>query len=269
MKKSIFILLHPLFLSIVVFQLLAACNDLQCIDGNNEMTAQSRQLSGSFDKIGLSTDFTVFISHSDTNSLSVEAESNLMPNIITVVNNHQLELKTSENTCLNPRKPVIIRIFTNNIKDISITGAGTIQSDSILTEQLNITVSGSGSVKAPIKVEKLSASIAGSGNIEIWGKAANCQLDISGSGNLESYGLDQDSCVSSISGSGNMFIYVRNILNASISGSGSVYYKGNPELNTQVSGTGRVVNQQNSNNRAYSPRGSFNSFSSRSMFMIY
>jgi hypothetical protein len=269
MKKSIFTLFYPILFSIFILEFLVSCNDLRCIDGNNEMASQSRQLTEAFDGVDLSSDFTVFIKHGTTDSVIIEAESNLMSNILAEVKNHKLELKTSENTCLNPRKPVIIRVYTNKTETINITGSGNVQADSLISEELSITVSGSGSVKAPIYVEKLNAAIAGSGNVEIWGKASNCQLDISGSGNLESYGLDQDSCISSISGSGNMFVYVRKMLTASISGSGSVYYKGNPELNTQISGTGKVVNQQNSNSRAYSPRGSFNSFSSRSMYMIY
>jgi hypothetical protein len=269
MKRSIYASMVIGMLAAFITSFFTSCNDLNCIDGNNEMVKQSRPIASDFEGVSLCSDYTVFITHNSKDSISVEAESNLMPNILTEVKDHQLELKTTENTCLNPRKPVIIRIYCHDLTHLDIAGSGSVQADSLLSEHLDISVSGSGSIKAPLKVNILKAAIAGSGNIEIWGKAIHSRLDVSGSGNLESYGLDQDSCVSSISGSGNIFIYVRKMLDASISGSGSVYYKGNPELDCHVSGTGKVLNQQNSTGRAYSSMGNFNLMSAHSMYMIY
>ena len=269
MNKVKFTLVLQLLSAFIIIHFFSSCNDLRCIDGNNEMVTESRAVATDFNGVSLSSEFTVFITHSLRDSVSVEAESNFMPHILTEVKNRQLELKTTEKTCLNPRKPVIIRIYTNELEHIVLSGSGTIQADNIIAEQLKISVSGSGSVKAPIEVNNFHATIAGSGNIEIWGKATNSHLDISGSGNFESYGLDQDTCISSVSGSGNIFIYVRKMLDASISGSGSVYYKGNPELDMHISGSGKVVNQQSSKNSAYSASGSFYSLPSRSMLMIY
>jgi hypothetical protein len=258
-----------LLLIFTLFICLASCKDIRCVDGNNEMISQSRPVISDFEGISLSSGFTVFISHSLEDSILIEAESNLLPNISTEVINHRLEIKTIDNSCLNPQKPVIIRIYTNRLNYLDISGSGSVTADSLISEQLNISVSGSGSIKAPIKASNLSISIAGSGNVEIWGKTSRSQLEISGSGSLESYGLDQDSCFSAISGSGNIFIFVRNALEASISGSGSVYYKGNPEVSTHISGTGKVVNQKSSANNSYPGRGSYNSVIYRSMYMIY
>jgi hypothetical protein len=258
-----------LFLSFIIIVCLSSCSDLRCIDGNNEMSNQSRKINAGFDGVTLTSDFSVFITPGQKDSISVEAESNLLPNIITEVKNGILELSTSNSICLNPRKPIIIRIYTDTISSLAITGSGSIQSDSIINEKLRISVSGSGTVKAPVNVQKLDAVIAGSGNIEIWGKSSISQLSISGSGNLESYGLDQDSCTTAISGSGNMFIYIRKSLQASITGSGSVFYKGNPEINMNISGSGKVINQQSGANSAYSSRSNFSTFPFRSMYMIY
>jgi hypothetical protein len=269
MHKSTNFSSFHLFLILFVLVFIVSCDDLRCIDGNNEMNTQPRSITAGFDGVSLSSDFTVFIVHGLKDSISVEAESNLLPNIITEVNRGTLELKTASNTCLNPRKPVIIRISTTNLTNLAITGSGTIQSDSITTNQLSISVSGSGSFKAPVNVKMFNAVIAGSGNIEVWGKASNADLSITGSGNMESYGLDQDSCNTAISGSGNIFVYVRKALSASISGSGSVFYKGNPEIDMHISGSGKVVNQKSVANSSDSFRGSFNVFPSRTMYMIY
>ncbi|MBK7028174.1 MAG: DUF2807 domain-containing protein [Bacteroidales bacterium] len=260
------------FLFFGLFLILLAttsCSDLQCIDGNNEMVKEKRIPGSGFDAITLSSDFSVFITHSKVDSIVIEAESNLIPKIITETRNNKLELRTAGDICLNPRKPLIIRIFTNQISELDISGSGNIQSDSIISDQLMLTISGSGSFKAPIYVKNLQTTIAGSGNVELWGKATKGELIISGAGNIDSYGLDMDSCRTSISGSGNNYVFVRDLLEATISGSGSVFYKGSPEVQSHVSGSGSVVNKPSGSAQAMSRLGGFSIPPSRTIYLIY
>lgn len=246
-----------------------SCNELNCIDGNNEMTKESRNIERAFEGISLSADYSVFLRKSEVDSIVIEAESNLVPKIITEIRNNRLELRTEDNLCLNPRKPIIVRVFSNHIKDIDISGSGNVESDTLIADQFKLTISGSGSVKAPLWVRKIQTTIAGSGNAELWGKANDAEFSISGSGNIESFGLDMDSCRTSISGSGNNYVFVRKALNASVSGSGSVYYKGNPDVQMHVSGSGTVINRAAGGSHALNHYGGLSIAPYRTLYLIY
>jgi len=248
---------------------LPSCDELNCKQGNNEMAKEVRIPGHSFEKISLSSDFLVFLYHSDNDSLTIEAESNLIPEIITEVTNQQLLIGTRDNTCLNPGKPVIVKVFSHSIRALAITGSGTIESDTLQGDQLQLNVSGSGSMKLPVKTRELDAVISGSGSIETWGEAGNGRFNISGSGNIESYGLSITDCFTNISGSGNHYVFAKNRLNATISGSGNVFYQGNPDIETQVSGSGKVSRHTSGGNPTMNPSGSFNVSPLRPLYMIY
>jgi len=263
--KTIF-LLSFITCSIV---LIPACNNQKCTDGNNQTISQTRHIENGFNEISLSSGFTVYVTVSHKDSLTVQAESNLMKDIITDIKGNRLEISTLNNTCLNPRKPVVIKVYAKNINLFEVSGSGYIQTDSMICPRLCLNVSGSGTIKADSYVNCLEATVSGSGNIEIWGKTVSSIMTISGSGNITSYGLNQDSCSAVLSGSGSLYLFSKKTLNASISGSGSVFYKGNPTVNMHISGSGKVISQKSIGSQGYYYSGSVNSIPSKSMFFIY
>jgi hypothetical protein len=211
------------------------------IEGNGNMKTETRTMDASFNQISLSSDFTVYIVKSDENKIIVEAESNLMEYIYTDVRSNDLSLRTPNNTWLDPRRDIIITIYTDNeINDISISGSGYIEADTIDASTLQLSISGSGDMKIPVNVDRLKANISGSGNINVWGYAPNAEYDISGSGDIKAIGVETKTCDAHISGSGDITVYVTDRLNVHISGSGSVYYEGNPLIDADISGSGGV-----------------------------
>jgi hypothetical protein len=88
----------------------------------------------------------------------------------------------------------------------------------------------------------MDASLAGSGEIELWGIVGEGDLDISGSGKIKAFHLEQDKCHVSITGSGDMYVFVYDYLDAYISGSGNIYYRGNPLIDVKITGTGSLIN---------------------------
>lgn len=242
MKLKPISLITSCALTVTILLGLSSCFNLNCIDGNNQVITQQRTIPGSFDEISLAADFTVFIKPgSSEEKIVVDAESNLMPYIITDIKGNRLVLRTPNNTCIDPHESVIITIFTNKkFHKLDISGSGYMQCDSLNVNDLSLNISGSGDIKLPLYVNTLDANISGSGDIEVWGEAKNSKLNISGSGNIRAINLIQNHCKAVISGSGNIYVYVINDLDVTISGSGSVYYKGNPLIEAHISGSGSV-----------------------------
>jgi len=83
----------------------------------------------------------------------------------------------------------------------------------------------------------------GSGNVSVSDPMETDQLDITilGSGSFFGFPLSSLDCQVDIVGSGNCEITAGSSLDVSIEGSGSVFYKGTPTIHDQISGSGRVV----------------------------
>lgn len=269
MKISIPFILALNLMILGSFLIVSSCNDITCLNGNNQLGRNSQPITKEVTGISVLGDFTVFLVQNGGDSISIEAETNLIKEITAEVVGKTLQIGTRNNVCMNPSKPIIIRVYSKAIQSIALSGSGIIESDTLNQDAIDLTLSGSGNIKAPVKSKSLSVSLAGSGNMELWGQTSRSQLSISGSGNIETYGLDQDSCVIDISGSGNTYSYVRQKLDASISGSGSIFYKGNPETSTNVTGSGKVQKENSGGKHAYFPGGSLPSSPSRTLFMIY
>ena len=58
---------------------------------------------------------------------------------------------------------------------------------------------------------------------------------------LHGFGLETQSAIVEIRGSGDAEIHAVNSLDVKISGSGNVTYRGNPGLNVKISGSGKVI----------------------------
>lgn len=247
-----------LFSSLLIFSL-GSCNKINSIHGNGQIITETRPMI-SFDKVENQGTFNVFIIEDSVFTVSIEAESNLVPYIRTMVNGNTLIIDTKENLDNNYSMNVFVR--TPTIHGATLSGSGYITLDSLVTDNMNVTISGSGGISGEVETTYLQNQISGSGNINLFAKTVNCDtrisgsgsitltgegssgnFTISGSGQIRSTNFPQKECIAKISGSGDMYLNVSDFLSVVISGSGSVFYIGNPSLNINVSGSGNVIKQ--------------------------
>lgn len=220
-----------------------ACNDFnfETIKGNGNVIMESKYIQPDYDEVSVAGSFDVTIVPAKQDSVIIAAESNIIPYIIIEKRGELLVIKNTPNTNLRTTKPVKITLFSANISSIDLSGSGNINADSLNSADINLSISGSGSILAGVVSENLQISIAGSGDVMVNGTTTNSKNHIAGSGNIKSYGLVQQNCKASIAGSGDIFTFPEKSLNASIAGSGSVYYKGNPSISVDISGSGKVL----------------------------
>ncbi|HBS87346.1 MAG: hypothetical protein A2W91_14095 [Bacteroidetes bacterium GWF2_38_335] len=235
--KKIYII--PLFASI----LFTACFPFDhCLDGNGTVVTEER-FAGSFDKISCDGSFEVYVTQGDEFEITVEAEENLLEYIETEVSGSTLHIDTRRNRCIDPHRTVKVFVTAPLIREIELDGSGLIDASGIIGEQLKIELDGSGDIYADAGVDYMQAKISGSGNIFLEGDCLESDLEISGSGKIKAYDFDQQTCFATISGSGDMYLHVDDLLDIKISGSGNIYYIGYPEINTSISGSGSVISQ--------------------------
>ena len=230
--------------TIYTLLLLAAtsCIEEFNIRGNGIEATESRSVS-TFNKVRSSGDFDVQITKGDEFEVFVTAEENILPYIETTVSNNTLIIDIKGVNNVRNRLPMNVFITLPELEGIKQSGSGSMVTDYFSGENMEISLSGSGSISTEINVNNVEATISGSGWIMISGEANESDLSISGSGNIDSSELTVDNCIANISGSGNMQVNALKLITARISGSGNVYYTGNPVTETNISGSGKLVHR--------------------------
>jgi hypothetical protein len=186
--------------------------------GSGTMATETRDVGG-FDEIDLSGTGRVLVAVTGTESLTVEAENNILSLLTTEVRNGTLVLGTKQN--ISPTREIVYTITVVSLEAVTVSGSGSVTATNIDADAFNVHISGSGTVMPEGVSESLDLSISGSGVFE--GEAL-----LSATGTV------------SVSGSGDAVVYVTDDLDVKVSGSGNVEYFGDPEVSVSISGSGNV-----------------------------
>lgn len=226
-------------MAVLIFVLvLVACQG--STRGSGNVITEERAVSG-FDKVALSGVGTVQIIQGDTESLTIEAEDNIMPLITSEVVNDTLILSQEENAPINPTKPINYTVSMIDIASLTSAGSGGFDAATINTGILALDLSGSGQINiTTLDADSLTVKISGSGGVRVSGQVNDQQVDIAGSGEYGAADLDSNIVDITINGSGKAVVRVNDTLDANISGSALVSYYGDPVVTSDVTGSGAV-----------------------------
>lgn len=210
-----------------------------CIRGSGSIVSQEFVLPPVYGVV-LSLPGNVFITQGPEQEIIVEGEGNILDEIELDVRNGIWEIETRR--CVRDVDELTIYITLPEIEELSIPGSGNIISENLLVvEDLFLSIPGSGNIDLAVDADDINATISGSGDILLEGVADDIDLNILGSGNYRAYDLEANTTDVRITGSGNVWVRVRDFLKVRISGSGTVRYRGFPEVDVSISGSGRVV----------------------------
>ena len=199
---------------------------------------------GEFNEVHFKISGTLYLTQGNTFSVVIEGDEDTIEDIETRVSNDRLIVEwVRPNRWFNGfNGSVDVYVTMKEIEGLAVSGSGVLVGENKLTsDNLDLSVSGSGRINVGVDAKDLDISISGSGRIEVNGNSNYNELAISGSGRFEGLGLQASSYDVKISGSGTAKINVTEAINSKISGSGSIRYKGNPlKVRADVSGSGRV-----------------------------
>ena len=91
-----------------------------------------------------------------------------------------------------------------------------------------------------IQTDSLVIAVSGSGDISISGESPEQKIAISGSADYKAEDFHTKDTTIAISGSGKVVVAVSNRLDVKVSGAGDVRYVGKPEVTKEISGEGSV-----------------------------
>lgn len=213
--------------SIAVLILAAlACSTLSVgtnrVTGSGKIASESRNVSG-FTAVELagSADVTVTVGKAD--SVTVEADDNIVPLIETRVSNGKLFISTKPGTDLLTSNGVHVTVMMQSLNGLTLSGSG------------KMDISG---MSGP----QLALDLPGSGDLTVTGTADHVSISLLGSGNVVCNGLKAHTADVTLLGSGNITVYADQSLDAKLSGSGNIRYEGNPpQVTKSITGSGNIT----------------------------
>ena len=206
--------------------------------GSGNVVNQSQNVSG-FNQVSVDGSGTLIITQGDKESLTIEAEDNIMQYIKTDVSNNVLNIRITNPVV--PTKPIMYYLTVKDLNSISYSGGGKIQSNGLNTSSLTININGAGEgTLSNLNVNALKIIISGAGKLSLSGNANNQDISISGAGDYNAGNLTSKIVTINISGAGKGTVKVSNSLNAVVNGAGQISYIGNPQVTKQVNGAGSI-----------------------------
>ncbi len=228
------------FNKIFFFVLLVTCANIAMAD------TQDRHLSG-FHAIGVSGSFDVYITQGSTESVRVEAPSNVIDHIVTELKGDVLEIHDKNEhfdwgNIFSGHRKIVVYVSVKDIRAIKLSGSGDVYfKDGISTNRMELTVSGSGDVQGKLNVKVLVTGVTGSGGVKLSGNAETSTVSVSGSGDFSARQLLTSTTMVRVTGSGDASVNASQKVDAHVSGSGDIHYTGGAkQVSSSTSGSGEI-----------------------------
>jgi Putative auto-transporter adhesin, head GIN domain len=223
------------------------------VSASGQVTKKTLELA-EIKSIYNNSNYTVYLKQTNKQEVSVEALTEIYELTTITVENGVLLINVDRKP-ESPNKSVwakiddiklspTMKIFVSlkNIGEIQVNGGGKVVSEnSISSNVLQLSVSGSGSLDLDIKGDIVKTEISGSGKISLKGYATSCDVVVSGSGGIHAFDCPVENSKVKVSGTGSAELNVSANIDALVVGSGSVKHKGNTKNTAKkVYGSGSV-----------------------------
>ncbi len=211
------------------------------VQGSGRIVKQVRQV-GNFNGLALGLPGHVELRIGNSESVTIEADDNLLPLVETVVEGGTLKIRPNKRNLNLQSKSIRIVVQARSIERLSLGGSGSIDADPLRARKLDVDLGGSGSINLQgVESDVLAVSRGRQRRPE--GRAGHdrqTDRSIGGSGDVDLGRVQTNSASVTIAGSGEATVWPRNELSATIAGSGDVNYYGDPQVSKSTVGSGGV-----------------------------
>lgn len=230
----------------IISLLCVSCDDFfNCLDGNGIIKTEQRIVSEFFGVVN-NTSFNVDVVYDPEYSVSVTADENLLSYINTKVRDGNLIIEVENDRCIEDDGNIFIDISMPSIDLVELNASGSVDVEDFDCRFVEVSNSGSGRIDfyGLVSTSTVEIILSGSGDITLLGKAHTGDYTLAGSGSIHADDFKVDDCYATNAGSGNIYCFAYDLLNATIAGSGDIIYSGSPvEVEITDNGSGRVYDR--------------------------
>jgi hypothetical protein len=241
----------PLALSVIVLILgFNACQKapvLDCFKSTGKI-AQEQRAIGDFKTIVLKNNINLFLTQSDRNNLVVEGGSNLLPKIVTEIQDDTVLVIRNDNKCNWVRsydKPLNVYLEFTELELLEYRSIGDVTSDDTLKlDSLTVDVKeGAGKIALIVKTPLVYCNLHyGTADIRLRGRADLSYVFGDSFGRIDNRELQVGQVYVTNKSANDMYLYASLKLGATIDNIGNIYYTGNPpEVGLQRNSSGNLI----------------------------
>ncbi|PXX99187.1 DUF2807 domain-containing protein [Marinifilum breve] len=207
--------------------------------GNGIVKKQDREI-GSFSAISSGSGIDVYLKQGDKESVTVEADENLLELIVTRIKGDKLVIKTEDP--IRRAKKLNVYVTFVNVNEISVSSGSDLESSHLLKfEDLDISVSSGADADLELKADNLTCSVSSGADANLSGTANSFYGKASSGSDLRAADLKAKVCKAKASSGGDVSVYASESIEASASSGGDVNYYGDPtKVNVSSSSGGDV-----------------------------
>ena len=211
------------------------------VNGNGVRSTQSRNVS-SFDRVEVTGSMDVELAQAGTPGVRVETDENLQEYIETEVEGNTLHIRTRNGVNLRQRTGLRVYVSAASYRELEVTGSSNVSGSGKLSgDRFRLRVTGSGNARFDLDMPQVDVEVTGSGTVTLSGATRTFRCETHGSGSIEAFGLLSEETRVEIFGSGDAEVFASKKLEVEVSGSGDVAYKGTAAIvHKEVHGSGSV-----------------------------
>jgi Putative auto-transporter adhesin, head GIN domain len=241
----LFIIIKTVVMKNIVFAVLSMISVLAVNAQSGEKNVQKRPVTG-FHGVDVSGGIDLYLSNGPE-SVAVSASSNdVRDHIVTEVVGGILRIHMESNWNQNmDNAKMKAFVSLNNLKNLEGSGGGDIVFENLIKgEDLDVRLSGGGSLRGKLNVNHLVINQSGGSEVKLSGNVQNLTLNASGGGSLNGFDLITDYASIRASGGSETELTVNKELRAVVSGGGDITYKGAASVKEiKSSGGGSVTHK--------------------------
>ncbi|WP_372753183.1 head GIN domain-containing protein [Mariniflexile sp.] len=213
------------------------------VKGNGKVTTEERHLNQPFNTIKTAEGLDVYLTQSEFESISVEADENLQELIITEVTDGVLHIHTKNNIGTYNSKKVLVN-FKNIDAIEASSGSDVYSTNTISAEHLKLKTTSGSDMTLAVNTISLDCKSTSGSDLNISGSTNQLIADASSGSDIKAGDLTAISSQVTASSGADITINTTKKLTANASSGGDIRYKGNPEtVNKSESSSGSVQKQ--------------------------
>ena len=173
--------------------------------GSGKIITQTREVS-KFERVDVCCGMELYLTQGSHESLEIKADDNLLDEIRTDVVNGTLEIRyrTSSNVNYWPTEPVRLYLSAVVVRQVSISGGGEFEVDTLKTDRFDLDLSGGSDANiGNLSADQITINVSGGGDITADQLVADrLDVDLSGGSDAEIRDLTADIFTLNNSGGG-------------------------------------------------------------------
>lgn len=217
----------------------SSCKRFRCKKGSGKIKTETRK-TGEFTKLEISGGFNVTLKQDSSQSLTINADDNLLEYIQTDVSGSTLEIKNKRNICGSNEITLVVGV--RNLEALKASGGIEVKSDGrINTKDLEMQLAGATKIELDLSATNVRAKGSGATELDLRGQAASADVRLTGSGKINALDFVVGRYNLETTGASECNINVLNELNVHSTGASEVKYRGTPStVNTDKTGAASV-----------------------------